>query len=500
MRPIVYSALAGLSLYLAFPPVGIGLLSVPAIALFLWAGGAALSAGRAVFCGLAFGLAFFGLLFPWLSELGVVAFVPLWLVQSVFTALFGWWLWRVRSLQAWRWVVAVTAGWALMEAVRTRFPLGGFEWGLVGYTAGDHAFTRNATQWIGTSGWSVLVVALAAGIIAGIRWGRWTPATVTLGASLLLGAAGLVWPAISNGPEIDVAVVQGSTPCPGEHCENERYRTYRSHLELTRSLEPGSVDLVVWPEGSSGGFTADPILDPAIGAEMGAEATRMGAVLLAGGDRPISDTEWVNTNVVFDETGVILGEYRKRHPVPFGEYIPLRPWFTWIPELQAIPRDMIPGDGPVVFDTAWGRFGSVVSWEGSFARFPRDEVAAGAELLVVATNQGSYPYSEASEQFIAMTRMRSAELGTDVIHAGVVGRSTIITDGGELGPTTGKATAEVLTGTAQLRTAGPTLFTRLGNWVQWLAVLAGLGVFLSAAPAWRGGLRVVDERPTSNEL
>jgi apolipoprotein N-acyltransferase len=117
-----------------------------------------------------------------------------------------------------------------------------------------------------------------------------------------------------------------------------------------------------------------------------------------------------------------------------------------------------------------------VSWEGSFARFARDEVEAGAELLVVATNQGSYPFSVASDQLIGMTRMRSAELGTDLVHAGVVGRSTIITDSGEVGPVTGLATSEILTGEVQLRTAGPTLFAQFGDWFQWLAVLAGLAV------------------------
>lgn len=478
MRPIVYSAIAGLLLYLAFPPVGVGVLAVPAVALFLYAASRSASPMQAASAGAAFGLSFFGLLFPWLTELGLVAFVPLWLVQSVFTTLFGWWVWHARSHEGFRWVVVVTGGWALMEAVRTRFPLGGFEWGVVGYTMGDHAFTRDATQWIGTSGWSVVVVAVAAGLVAVIRWGHLTSVILAVALVVVLGLAGTVWPAVSDGPGVAVAVIQGSTPCPGDHCENERFRTYQSHLELTRSLDPGAVDLVVWPEGSTGGFSADPVLDPAIGAEMGAEAARLGAVLLAGGDRPISDTEWINANVVFDEQGQIIAEYRKRHPVPFGEYIPLRPWFAWIPELAAIPRDMIPGAGPVVFDVSWGTLGSVVSWEGSFARFPRDEVAAGAQLLVVATNQGSYPYSDASEQFIAMTRMRSAELGTDVIHAGVVGRSTIITDGGEVGPLTGQATTEILNGTVQLRTAGPTLFVRWGNWVQWLAILTAAAVVL----------------------
>ena len=47
---------------------------------------------------------------------------------------------------------------------------------------------------------------------------------------------------------------------------------------------------------------------------------------------------------MFGPDGRIVGEYRKRHPVPFGEYIPARPLFEWIPALDQVPRDMIAGD------------------------------------------------------------------------------------------------------------------------------------------------------------
>src|SRR5690606_20708849 len=140
-------------------------------------------------------------------------------------------------------------------------------------------------------------------------------------------------------------IVQGSSPCPGQRCPGERAATFASSLELTSQIEPGTADLVVWPEGSTG-FDVDPVLDPEVGAAIAAEAARIGAVLLAGGDRPVSDTEWINANVVWDRDGRPVGEYRKRHPVPFGEYVPARPLFGWVPELSRVPRDMVRGDGP----------------------------------------------------------------------------------------------------------------------------------------------------------
>lgn len=473
------SAAAGAILVAAFPPYGQAYLALPALAVLLGLLRTAPSRRVAIWSATAFGLGFFGLLFPWLSELGLEAFLPLWILQSLFLGLFGFWAWLVKDLPAPRWAIAVVGGWAGFEGLRGRWPFGGFEWGFIGYPMGEYGITRNATQFIGTSGWSVIVVAVAAGLVVAVLERHTTVLVATLGVALVLMGAGVLSPAVSDGPVVRVAIVQGSTPCPGERCVDERVRTWERHMELTRSIPAGSVDLVVWAEGSTGGFAADPVLIPEVGAAMGAEAERIGAVLLAGGDRPVNETAWINANVVFDETGEIIGEYRKRLPVPFGEYIPARPLFSWIPSLAAVPRDMIPGDGPVVFDVDFGVLGSVVSWEGSFARFSRDEVAEGAQLVVVATNQGSYPFSVASDQLIGMTRMRSAELGTDIVHAGVVGRSTIIIDGGEVGTVTGLTTSEILTGEAGLRVGGATLFTRLGNWVQLVALVAGAVVGVS---------------------
>jgi apolipoprotein N-acyltransferase len=131
---------------------------------------------------------------------------------------------------------------------------------------------------------------------------------------------------------------------------------------------------------------------------------------------------------------------------------------------------MIRGDGPVLFEVDGGSFGSVISFESSFARYSREHVRAGADLLVVATSQASYPFSDASDQLIGMTRMRSAELGVDVVHGSVTGRSTFITDGGVVGERTGLAEITSLPGVVQMRTDGLTLYARLGDWVQ----LAGM--------------------------
>ncbi|MGQ0849666.1 MAG: apolipoprotein N-acyltransferase [Actinomycetota bacterium] len=469
MRSFLMAVVAAALLVLAFPPFGWGFLVMPAITVLLWE----LRRGpRPLLTGTVFGLGFYTSLIWWVGKLGLIAVTPLVVVFSLYLAGFGWLLGKARRWDGSRWFWAATGGWALMEATRVRFPFGGFEWGLLGYPMGEYPWTRWAAQFVGTSGWGVLITAMAAGTVISAEERRLDRRlALVLIAFVVCTLAAPIDPPIADGPPIRVAIVQGSTPCPLTHCLHERRLTYEMHLNLTRTISPGSVDLVVWPEGSTGGFDADPVLVAEVRQALGAEAARIGAYLLVGGDRPISDEHWINANVVVAPDGNIFGEYRKRHPVPFGEYIPARPLFDWIPALDQVPRDMIPGEEAVVFDLPVGRVGSVISFEAAFARYGRDEARSGAQILVVATNEGSYEFTPVSDQFLGMTRMRSAELGLDVVHSAVTGKSAFISDGGEIGPPVDFLDERVITSTLHLSDGSSTLYTLLGEWVQALALI-----------------------------
>ena len=416
---------------LAFPRIGPGWLVLPGVALFLAGLRTATSRKQGLLLGTAYGLVFNAILLWWFVELGLVAVIPLVVYQATFWAAYGWWLSKYNDRGSGTWFLLAVGGWAVTELIRYHMPVLSFEWGAVGYGLSDQVWARNFAPMYGSTGVTVLAVLLVATLISVLRkptnWWVLVPLPI-----LLLG--GVVPYRNQEQPQnvgYPVAIVQGSTPCPFEHCPpDERLRTFEQHLELTKTIEPGSAFLVVWAEGSTGGFNADPVQNPEVGAAIAAEARRIGAWFLVGSDRPISDTHWENVNIVFNPEGEIVGEYQKQHPVPFGEYIPIRPLFEWIPALDQVPRDMIPGDGPVVFDLGDGlKMGSVISFEGGFARYPRQHVEEGANFIVIATNEASYGTTPGSDQFIGMTRMRAAELGLDVVHAAVTGKSAFIERG-----------------------------------------------------------------------
>lgn len=471
MKPLLLAIAGAVLSFLAFPPFGPGVLVIVGVALFLWSLREIETRRAGFWIGFLYGNVFFGGFMWWLANLELLALVLI-PVQALFLAVYGWWMVGRREEPSGRWLILASGGWAVMELIRYHFPVGGMEWGAAGYALSDSLLARQPAAVIGASGLTILGV-LAGAILAQMATRTATRATLAaglMGAVVFLGSYGWLMTQGVDDVGTPVTIVQGSTPCPFEHCPpDERLRTFDQHLELTRSLAPGTAGLVVWPEGSTGSTNADPVLNEEVREAIADEARRLGSRFVVGGDRVISDTQWINANVYFNADGEIVGEYRKQHPVPFGEYIPWRPLFEWIPALDRVPRDAIRGDGPILMDEV----GSVISWEGGFSRYALAVRRAGAEVIVVNTNTASYGIAPTSDIWIGMTRMRAVELGVPIIHAAVTGRSTVIDLDGTTGPITEMGESVVLQDSYRTATL-ETPYTATGDLVIYLVAIAGI--------------------------
>ncbi len=466
-------------MWAAFPPLEWGWLAFVAPAPLLWAARTVEHAWAAAAVGFVCGLAFFGPLLIWISVLGYVAWVPLVMVLATYFAAYSVLVWAFRLWPATRWWLVVVAGWGLIEYIRARFPLGGFPWGSLGYGAAANPGAIGAAQWIGPAGWGIVAIAVAAGLVLVFeKSDNWRLLVDPAVVALLLVTAGSLFAPTADGNSVRSVIVQGGSPCPMTHCADENRLIFESHLALTEQIVDGSADLVVWPENSMG-TPFEPEENLEVRAALETEARRIGAYLLVSGTRVVDDRFFLNTNTLFGPTGARLGTYAKRHPVPFGEFVPLRSLFGFVPQLDRVPRDMVRGEESTVFATDFGVIGSVISFEGAFARYIRGEAEGGAQLQVIATNESSFGTGSASDQLIAMVRVNAASVGQDILLAAITGRSAVVRANGDVTGVTELLEERTLRAVVNMRSAGPTPYTRFGDWLLLLSLAAaGLAMVL----------------------
>ncbi|MFJ7070309.1 apolipoprotein N-acyltransferase [Streptomyces sp. NPDC101115] len=130
--------LAGLTLFLSFPPRPLWWLALPAFALLGWT-----LRGRRPRAGFGLGyLAGLGFLMPLLvwtgEEVGPVPWLALAAVSALFVGAVGLGIAVVSRLPAWP--VFAAAVWILGEAARARVPFGGFPWGKIAFGQADGIF------------------------------------------------------------------------------------------------------------------------------------------------------------------------------------------------------------------------------------------------------------------------------------------------------------------------------------------------------------------------
>ncbi len=439
--------------------------------------------------GLVFATAFLLVLLPWLQVIGVYAWIPLALIEGAITGLVGLTAVAVRRLPAWP--LWLACAWVGVEAVRATLPFGGFPWGRLAFATEDTPVAP-AMAYVGAPGTTFLVALLGTTLGWALLRVRTTPVRAVVGVL----AAGLLACVASFAPydvggsaavrPVTVAAVQGNVPGEGLDAFSERRAVLDNHVEATRRLaarvEAGETrrpDLVVWPENSS---DIDPYTDAAAGAAIGGAAEAIGVPLLMGavvGDRV--DEGWYNRAIVWSASGAPGRYYDKTHPVPFGEYIPLRDLLApRIPALSQIPRDMIRGTRPGVLEVGPATAGVLMCFEVAYDGLLRDLVDDGADLIVVPTNNATYAGTGQVAQQFAMSRLRAIETGRYLVVASTNGISGIVAPDGRVLETAPSRTQAVLEQQVRLL-SGMTPAVRLGPWperamsgVAILALLAGL--------------------------
>lgn len=492
LRPAIAYPLAiasGGLLSAAFEPIAVGLLAPVAVAGLVASiiGSRPRRAFALAFLG---GLAFFLPLMPWLTVVGIDAWILLSAFCALWFGLMGIGICLVTRLPGWPWWVAGV--WVLQEALRGRVPFGGYPWGRLAYGQPDTAIGRLA--WLVGQPGVTLAVALAGGallaLVLAARRGAWgSSAGWALVVVVVMGGSGLIrlpdaGDSIGGAPSAVIAAVQGGTPQSGLGAMDVRRAVLSNHvaqtLVLAQDIDAGSRPqpaFVLWPENAS---DIDPFTDTAAAAAISGAARSVNAPILVGAvvDVPGNPEGVWNLGVVWHpQTGP--GErYVKTHPVPFGEYVPLRGLIApLIGRFDRIPRDFIPGTTPGNLLIGGVAVGNVICFEVAYDDVIDPVVAGGARLITVQTNNATYEGTAQPAQQLAIERMRAIQTGRSVLVAATSGISASIRPDGAISAVLDEGEVGSIDEPVLLR-GSPSPSATLGQSLEWVLVLLGLGPIL----------------------
>jgi len=393
--------------------------------------------------------------------------------------------------------VAVAASlWVGTETARGLVPFGGMPWGKLAFSQTNGPLLRLASlggetlvSWVVVAVGALLALALAH--LRRARVGRASGAVVVAAA---LVAVGFVVPVDTRAEAgtLRVGAVQGNVPGPGLDAFAVRRDVLERHVTGTEALleqvEPGELDVVLWPENST---DIDPRVDVEAGRLVDRAATAVEAPILVGGQR-YTDGYRYNEAILWEAGEGQVDVYAKQHPAPFAEYIPLRDLARKVTDaVDLVSIDMLPGEEVGIVELDSPRLERVVElavgicFEVAYAGLVRDAVLAGGEAIVIPTNNASFGFTQESTQQLAMSVFRAVEHGRATVQISTVGVSGIISPNGVVTDSSALFTADRFAATLPLRTS-LTVADRLGEWPTIaVAAFALLSVLAGAAATVR---------------
>jgi apolipoprotein N-acyltransferase len=504
----VPAAVSGLLFLLAFPPLPPLVVVACLVPVTLAAARIADSdspLGEGVRLGWWFGVFGFGATLYWIAialsiytKLAIAGyFGALFVMAALAAGAFGT-LVAARRVTRAPMAILLPVAWVAWEKLTEVLPQLGFPWLPLGLGIAkvpllaqsvDLSGVHGASFWIAAINGLLVdaVLARRQGTSAARAWGPRVAAAI----AILAAAAGYgAWRlrTIQLRDLAPIGIVQPNVPQEDKWQESNRDRIVGMMASGTRAvLAGGGAKLIVWPEVALPGYLVDhpewgdtlfalgrdghvPIL-------FGVIDVRFNTPPSAG---PEVDFDYFNAAMLTDSLGRV-GQYpptRKQYLVPVVERVPfLNP--RWFKSLKYFGGYGV-GEGAVVYQEPWGRFGVLICYESIFPAQARAMRRNGADLILNITNDAWFGRSVAPWQHEAHMMLRAIETRAAVVRSANTGISTYIDPLGRSHGATELFVPAARVYRAQTSDAR-TPFVALGDWVGWgcvigSAVLVGMAV------------------------
>jgi len=388
--------------------------------------------------GWAFGFGWFGGGAWWLADTFhiyghihyALALVAVALIGIVLGSVFGLWAWIFAKLlrnnidALWLFPVVGT----FIEWLRS-FLFTGLPWTAIG----NLIIETPASSWLSVLGsygstFIILLFISSAALLLQKETQMETRKFAVIGIVIGLGAF-LFSPQITvpENPSHTAALIQPNIPQDQKWNASFLQTTMNRLAQL--SAQAGNVDLIVWPEASVPFYLSR---SPSWNTWLVEHMNGWNTPVIFGAIERINKSSGKSQNGLFlhqtnQEERQFVG---KHHLVPFGEYVP-----SWVPWLGKLVPDI--GDFEAAQDNGlltFGNqhFGSIICYESIFPDETKDRIKAGADVLIVVTNDAWYDHSPAAWQHLQASQARAIESGRYILRATNTGISAIISPDGKV--------------------------------------------------------------------
>ena len=241
------------------------------------------------------------------------------------------------------------------------------------------------------------------------------------------GAVGYFAAKPQEGTPIVVAAVQGNIGSSQKWDAYSTYDTMEVYARYTAKAAAAGADIVVFPETF---LPYSMTAENTVGRYVRSLAVSYDVTILCGALQYAEDGRYNTMFVVYPDGSIDDETYSKRRLVPFGEYVPWRPFIeTVLPilsDINMLSSDFTPGADSALIATPYGKIGGLICFDSIYERLTLDSVRDGAEILVLPTNDSWFTDSAAVYMHSSQARLRAIESGRWIVRSADTGISSII--------------------------------------------------------------------------
>jgi apolipoprotein N-acyltransferase len=375
------------------------------------------------------------------------------------------------------------AAWVSTEYFRG-FLFGGFPWVPLGNSQVEVLPVVQLASVLGVYGVSALVALVNAAIGFALLTSGRERMVATATAAMVLVTVG-VWGSwrvadgtlTRQGRPLRLGLVQGNIAQADKWNPREARRIFTTHIAMTREVVARGAEYVLWPESSTPFIFEE---DEEGEAAVRGLAREVGVPILFGSDQIIREGTPRMYNAAFLVTpeGETAAVYRKIHLVPFGEFIPMKRWLTFLSPLVDSLAEFAPGESMVMIPVGSHLTSTAICYEVVYPSLVRQAVQGGSELLTTITNDGWYGQSSAPYQHFALASMRAVEQGRYLARAANTGISGVVDPYGRVVQRSAIFEQVGLVEDVRLLTSR-TIYSRIGDLIAYVSMTITAAAFLT---------------------